>query len=109
MEFVSLGSHRSRMSSSITVLANATEEFFVRKSPLYEVCLFISECVQDVTFLHSIQVVGQLGMWGALICGTQAASLEHAEMKTASWNAFTSKRTSPSFPSLLTSWIQSGC
>ncbi|KAJ7760446.1 DUF914-domain-containing protein [Mycena metata] len=49
---------------------NATEEFFVRKRPLYE-------------------VVGQLGMWGFLICGVQAAGLEHAGMKTASWNGAT--------------------
>jgi solute carrier family 35 protein F1/2 len=98
----------STILSSITDLANATEEWFVRRSPLYEVCLFIPECVQDVTFLRSIQVVGQMGMWGALICGTQAACLEHGMMKTAPWNAFTSQRTSPSSaPSLLTSWIQS--
>jgi len=49
---------------------NATEEFFVRKSPLYE-------------------VIGQLGMWGVLINGIQAASLEHNAMKTASWNGAT--------------------
>ncbi|KAG0709269.1 DUF914-domain-containing protein [Suillus ampliporus] len=49
---------------------NATEEFFVRRSPLYE-------------------VVGQLGMWGTLINGIQAASLEHAAMTTASWNSAT--------------------
>ncbi|CAL1714743.1 unnamed protein product [Somion occarium] len=49
---------------------NATEEFFVRKSPLYE-------------------VVGQLGMWGTIINGIQAASLEHDGMKTASWNGKT--------------------
>lgn len=49
---------------------NATEEFFVRKSPLYE-------------------VVGQLGMWGTLINGIQAASLEHVDMTTASWNGTT--------------------
>ncbi|KAK7686366.1 hypothetical protein QCA50_010590 [Cerrena zonata] len=49
---------------------NATEEFFVRKSPLYE-------------------VVGQLGMWGTLINGIQAAGLEHNAMKTASWNGTT--------------------
>jgi solute carrier family 35 protein F1/2 len=49
---------------------NATEEFFVRKSPLYE-------------------VVGQLGMWGTLINGIQAASLEHDGMTTASWNGAT--------------------
>ncbi|KAG1881265.1 hypothetical protein F4604DRAFT_1879751 [Suillus subluteus] len=49
---------------------NATEEFFVRRSPLYE-------------------VVGQLGMWGTLINGIQAASLEHAAMTTASWNGAT--------------------
>ncbi|KAJ6493675.1 DUF914-domain-containing protein [Mycena vitilis] len=49
---------------------NATEEFFVRKRPLYE-------------------VVGQLGMWGFLICGVQAAGLEHDGMKTATWNGAT--------------------
>lgn len=49
---------------------NATEEFFVRKSPLYE-------------------VIGQLGMWGTLINGIQAAGLEHKQMKTASWNGAT--------------------
>jgi solute carrier family 35 protein F1/2 len=49
---------------------NATEEFFVRRSPLYE-------------------VVGQLGMWGTLINGIQAASLEHVAMTTASWNGAT--------------------
>jgi len=51
-------------------ISNATEEFFVRKSPLYE-------------------VVGQLGMWGFLINGVQATILEHNKMKTASWNGFT--------------------
>jgi len=49
---------------------NATEEFFVRKRPLYE-------------------VVGQLGMFGFIVCGIQAASLEHEGMKTASWNGAT--------------------
>lgn len=49
---------------------NATEEFFVRKRPLYE-------------------VVGQLGMFGFLICGAQAAGLEHEGMKTATWNGAT--------------------
>lgn len=49
---------------------NATEEFFVRRSPLYE-------------------VVGQLGMWGTLINGIQASALEHVAMTTASWNGAT--------------------
>jgi len=49
---------------------NATEEFFVRKSPLYE-------------------VIGQMGMWGTIINGIQAAGLEHNQMKTASWNGTT--------------------
>ena len=48
-------------------LANATEEFFVRRSPLYE-------------------VVGQLGMWATLINGIQAAALEHKGMREATWN-----------------------
>ncbi|EIM86773.1 DUF914-domain-containing protein [Stereum hirsutum FP-91666 SS1] len=46
---------------------NATEEFFVRRSPLYE-------------------VVGQLGMWGMIINGIQAAGLEHEVMKLATWS-----------------------
>jgi len=50
--------------------ANAAEEFFVRKSPLYE-------------------VVGQLGMWGTLINVTQAASLEHTGMRDATWDRAT--------------------
>ena len=53
-------------------LANATEEFFVRKSPLYE-------------------VVGQLGMWGMIINGIQAAGLEHNDMRTATWDGFNSE------------------
>lgn len=51
-------------------ISNATEEFFVRRSPLYE-------------------VVGQLGMWGTLINGIQATGLEHVGMSTASWNGAT--------------------
>jgi len=49
---------------------NATEEFFVRRSPLYE-------------------VIGQLGMWGVVINGIQAAGLEHVQMTTTSWNGAT--------------------
>ena len=39
----------------------------MRQSPLYE-------------------VVGQLGMWGTLINGIQAAALEHKGMQTATWD-----------------------
>ncbi|KAJ8487926.1 hypothetical protein ONZ45_g14152 [Pleurotus djamor] len=46
---------------------NATEEFFVRRSPLFE-------------------VLGQLGFWGFIICGSQAAGLEHQGMRDAPWN-----------------------
>ncbi|KAI0305797.1 DUF914-domain-containing protein [Multifurca ochricompacta] len=46
---------------------NATEEFFVRRRPLYE-------------------VVGQLGMWGTIINGIQASSLEHKKMKESTWS-----------------------
>ncbi|KAF7970037.1 hypothetical protein HWV62_25344 [Athelia sp. TMB] len=49
---------------------NATEEFFVRRRPLYE-------------------VVGQMGLWGTLINGVQAAGLEHGAMRTATWNGAT--------------------
>ncbi|TFL02085.1 DUF914-domain-containing protein [Pterulicium gracile] len=46
---------------------NATEEFFVRNSPLYE-------------------VVGQLGMWGFIICMSQAAGLEHKDWMVMNWD-----------------------
>ncbi|KAG9088084.1 hypothetical protein FRC07_012667, partial [Ceratobasidium sp. 392] len=46
---------------------NATEEFLVRKRPLYE-------------------VVGQLGMYGMIINAIQASGLEHEGMRTATWN-----------------------
>jgi len=48
-------------------LTNATEEFFVRKRPIYE-------------------VVGQMGMWGVLINGIQASALEHNRMPQATWD-----------------------
>jgi len=56
--------------ASLYGFSNATEEFFVRKRPLYE-------------------VVGQMGMWGTIINGIQAAGLEHNDMKMASWNGAT--------------------
>jgi len=46
---------------------NATEEFFVRRRPLYE-------------------VVGQLGMWGVIINGVQATLIERHRMKTTTWS-----------------------
>jgi len=49
---------------------NATEEKFVRLSPLYE-------------------VVGQLGLWGTLINGIQASGLEWKMMKESTWDGAT--------------------
>jgi len=49
---------------------NATEEKFVRASPLYE-------------------VVGQMGLWGTLINGIQASGLEWRDMKESTWNGAT--------------------
>jgi len=46
---------------------NATEEYLVRKRPLYE-------------------VVGQLGMWGTIINGIQASALEHNKWKESTWS-----------------------
>jgi len=48
-------------------VSNATEEFFVRNRPLYE-------------------VVGQMGFWGTIINGAQAAGLEHALWTQVPWN-----------------------
>ncbi|KJA13674.1 hypothetical protein HYPSUDRAFT_72930 [Hypholoma sublateritium FD-334 SS-4] len=47
---------------------NATEEYLVRKRPLYE-------------------VVGQLGMWGFIVNGIQASGLEWKAMKEVPWTA----------------------
>ncbi len=52
-------------------IANATEEFFVRNRPLYE-------------------VVGQMGFWGVIINGCQAAGLEHKLMTEVVWDGATS-------------------
>ena len=49
------------------IVANATEEFLVRRRPLYE-------------------VVGQLGMWGTIINGIQASALEHKKWKQSTWS-----------------------
>jgi len=48
-------------------IANATEEFLVRKRPLYE-------------------VIGQLGMWGFIINGIQASALEWEQMTQVPWD-----------------------
>ncbi|EJU03675.1 DUF914-domain-containing protein [Dacryopinax primogenitus] len=48
-------------------VSNATEELFVRNRPLYE-------------------VVGQMGFWGVIINGCQAAGLEHKLMTEVTWN-----------------------
>jgi len=47
---------------------NATEEFFVRRRPLYE-------------------VVGQMGMWGTIINGIQASCLEHKGWMNSNWDS----------------------
>jgi len=49
---------------------NAYEEWRVRHRPLYE-------------------VVGQLGMWGVIINGIQAAGLEHKQIREAAWDGAT--------------------
>ncbi|KAF9530357.1 hypothetical protein CPB83DRAFT_763184 [Crepidotus variabilis] len=51
-------------------LTNASEEFLVRKRPLYE-------------------VIGQLGMWGFLINGVQSSALEWKMMTEVPWNGAT--------------------
>jgi hypothetical protein len=54
-------------------LSNGLEEFLVRDRPLYE-------------------VVGQLGFWGVLINGAQAAGLEsHDWIHTATWSGKASR------------------
>lgn len=48
-------------------LANVAEEFLVSKRPLYE-------------------VVGQMGLWGMLINGVQAAIFDRASFRAATWD-----------------------
>jgi len=56
--------------ATIYGVVNATEEYFVRHRPLYE-------------------VVGQVGMWGIIVAGAQTSALEHKLWMTASWNGAT--------------------
>jgi len=58
------------VAATIFGISNATEEFFVRQSPLYE-------------------VVGQLGMWGTLVTGIQAFVLERDMIALAPWDSGT--------------------
>ncbi|KAN0085676.1 Eukaryotic protein of unknown function (DUF914) domain containing protein [Tylopilus felleus] len=58
------------VAATIFGISNATEEFFVRRSPLYE-------------------VVGQLGMWGTLVTGIQAFILERDLIASAPWDSET--------------------
>lgn len=60
------------------LVANATEEFLVRRRPLYE-------------------VVGQLGMWGTIINGIQASALEHKKWKQSTWSGENSMSPQYSF------------
>ena len=65
--------------------ANATEEFFVRRSPLYEASLtFLLSGFSMID--RSVQVVGMLGMWGTIVNGIQASSLEHNTWMTSNWD-----------------------
>ncbi|KAL4078572.1 solute carrier family 35 member SLC35F1/F2/F6 [Scleroderma yunnanense] len=50
--------------------ANALEEVFVRKSPIYE-------------------VLGQMGMWGMIVSATQASILEHKKWMSTTWDSTT--------------------
>ena len=61
------GALSDRADAGVRLVANATEEFFVRRRPLYE-------------------VVGQLGMWGVIINGVQATLIERHRMKTSTWS-----------------------
>ncbi|PPQ65495.1 hypothetical protein CVT26_000135 [Gymnopilus dilepis] len=63
---------------------NATEEFFVRKRPLYEVRFFVMSFPSSAD-LARLQVVGQLGMWGLIVNGIQASALEWRDMKQVPW------------------------
>ncbi|KAF4610744.1 hypothetical protein D9613_006838 [Agrocybe pediades] len=67
-EAISRGKGDAFMIAGATLygFTNATEEFFVRKRPLYE-------------------VVGQLGMWGLIINGIQSSALEWKGMITVPW------------------------
>jgi solute carrier family 35 protein F1/2 len=67
-EAISKGKGDAFMVAGATLygFTNATEEFLVRRRPLYE-------------------VVGQLGMWGFIINGIQSSALEWRQMKEVPW------------------------
>jgi hypothetical protein len=69
------GFSESRLSLPLLVfltwsIANATEEFFVRNAPLYQVCT-VTYGPGSTIHGDSDQVVGQMGMWGMIISGIQ--------------------------------------
>src|SRR5262249_12114164 len=55
------------LGATFYAISNVTEEFFVRKHPLYE-------------------VVGQLGFWGVIISVVQLSILERSELATIHFN-----------------------
>ena len=67
MVLVSLKTRELADGADHQLIANATEEFFVRRRPLYE-------------------VVGQLGFWGVIISGIQASIIEHHKMNEVTWS-----------------------
>jgi len=55
------------LSATFYAISNVTEEYFVRKRPLYE-------------------VVGQMGFYGTVVSGIQLAALERKELAEIAWN-----------------------
>ncbi|KAI9772642.1 MAG: hypothetical protein M1840_000236 [Geoglossum simile] len=60
------------LGASFYGLSNVTEEFLVSKRPLYE-------------------VVGQIGFWGMIINGVQAAIFDRPAFRSATWDIFTAR------------------
>jgi len=80
-----------RSSEILTVdsVANAYEEWRVRQSPLYEVVCGNAFARTAGSDRIIVQVVGQLGMWGTIINGIQAACLEHKGIRAGPWTGAT--------------------
>ncbi|KAG0149367.1 hypothetical protein CROQUDRAFT_713969 [Cronartium quercuum f. sp. fusiforme G11] len=62
-----LGDGLMLIGATLYAMSNVLQEYMVRKRPLYE-------------------VIGQIGFWGTIINGIQAAALEHSIWADQTWN-----------------------
>ncbi|KAI6002815.1 solute carrier family 35 member SLC35F1/F2/F6 [Pisolithus albus] len=76
--------------STLFGFVNAAEEFYVRRSPLYEAS---ATARKEPFFLRNngrnAQVLGQMGLWGMVASFVQSLILERQKWKTSTWDGAT--------------------